>query len=219
MTRELLVLALVLTSSSALAQPRVRQGADPAPSATTDPPTPTDEAAEEQDVPHAWETPVIPVRRNAILVYPWSLINRGLVATYERAMPDARFSLAARTSLAFPAGGDYRSIQIGFSIDARYYPLAKGPFTRWEERAPVGLFLGLRVGVLVTRLTDRRNDRVVGTAERFLFETTLGYRFTIASRVEISPYVGALFYSDRVAGFSSTLRPTASFGFSVGVLF
>lgn len=159
------------------------------------------------------------MRKNAILLYPISLIGRGLVVAYERALPDARFTLFGRLSYASPAGGDLRSHEFGVGVGVRYYVMSKGPFTRWDGRAPVGLFVSVRAGLLRTWVSDRRNGRSLGHADRLSFESTFGYRFTIASRVELSPYVGAMIYSDLEGITPISTRITAVFGATIGALF
>lgn len=169
--------------------------------------------------PRRWEEPVRAVRRNALLLYPIAALRRGVTLGYERAMPDARFGLLLRTSVSFSSAGDFRSAEIEVSVEARYYALARGPFTRWSGRAPVGLYLGMRAGLLHSRLVDRRDDRLLGTLQRLLTEFDLGYRFVVGGRVEIAPWFGALFYADFIADLPAALRPNVSTGATVGWLF
>ncbi len=179
--------------------------------------TADDEPDDPPREPHAWETPVRDAPVQAVSFHPFALMSPGLSVAYERALP-RRFSILGRAAFWAPIGGDYRSRNLGLSAEARWYVLGRGPFTRFHTEAIVGPYLGLRVGVTQTVLVDHRNDRRVGTAQRFALEGSFGFRMAIRGRVEITPYVGALFYSDFLAGMATTMRPSLSWGFSIGAL-
>jgi len=223
MTRLLLGIVLASLSTMAAAQDATPE---PSPTVSAGAPETSDQGAQPTETTgtgdtegRRWRRTIVPVRRNVAFVLPISLVRRGVSGGFERALGDARLALILRGMMAFPAGGDLRSVEFGASVEARFYVLGRGAFTRWDAPANVGLYLGARAGLMVTRLSDRRDGRVLGYGTRVIGEGTLGYRFTIVGRLEFTPFVGAMFYRDRVQGFASRLRPTPSFGFSSGVMF
>jgi hypothetical protein len=159
------------------------------------------------------------VTHNALVLYPASFAERGVMVGYERALANPRLAVLGRFSFAAPLSGDFRSRGTGVGVEGRWYFLGRGPFTRYAGPAPVGPYLGARVHLTTTTLVERATQRRVGSSERLAIELAAGCRFTIVGAIELSPFVGFVLYSDFVDNMAPTLLPSVAFGASVGGMF
>lgn len=215
---------LALLFAVALASPALAQEAS-APPATTPEPATTPQALMPPAPPGSddrarWKRNLRAPTHNALLLYPFAFVDRGFSLAYERAFrADPRFAILGRFAFEAPASADYLSRAVGVGAEGRFYFLGRGPFTRYHGRAPVGPYVGARVSVTTTWLLESKGGSVVGTSERLGMEASFGCRFPIAGIVELTPSIGFLLYTDFVEGIASSVRPTASFGLTVGVLF
>jgi len=155
---------------------------------------------------------------NALYLYPYALLKRGVVLGYERAFGSFPITLTTRFSLDARAREDFRSTAFGVGVGARWYALGKGPFSDWSGDAPVGLFLGARASLRFSFLRTREGDQV-GRATRATAALQLGVRFVGWGVLEVTPYVEGSFHTDFVGHLAPQLRPTGSFGWTLGALF
>lgn len=158
------------------------------------------------------------VTRNAVLAYPFAFLRRGFAFAYERAFPWLGLAVLGRLAYDRQAAGDFRSNALGLSVEARWYFLRRGPFTRYQGPAAVGPYLGLRLGFMDTRLrTDEQS--YVGSSHRLTTELAFGFRMAIASWVDVTPFAAASVNQDYLDGVASPPRTTYGFGLALGLLF
>ncbi len=158
------------------------------------------------------------VTRNAVLAYPFAFLRRGFAFAYERAFPWLGLAVLGRLACDRQAAGDFRSNALGLSVEARWYFLRRGPFTRYHGPAAVGPYLGLRLGFMDTRLrTDEQS--YVGSSHRLTTELAFGFRMAIASWVDVTPFAAASVNQDYLDGVASPARTTYGFGLALGLLF
>ena len=124
----------------------------------------------------------------ASLLLP-SLTNGGVAVQYERFVAPPRLSIATSMGVRYSGGKDYDVIESGFGGECRVWFDGRAPFTHFTGRAMVGPYLGFRVDFGLTHETY--GGHVAGNAMRVAESVSLGYRFAVASRIEITPSLGA----------------------------
>lgn len=230
------LVALALTSAPAFAEEPLAPL--PAPEATP-PEPPRAPAAARADAPlvpplpsaredggtPATSAPDTPRRRgnprNALTVPLVALFNSGFALEYERFFAPPHFSLVTAAGLRSSGGRTLDVLEASFGLEGRLWIWGKGPFSRYDGRAMVGPYLGLRFDYGASRVWTE-SGRGLGSAVRFGEALTFGVRLTVARHVHVTPSVG--FGVRTEIDPSGRLAPLTSFealrmGLAVGALF
>jgi len=150
-----------------------------------------------------------PIREEVIGTQPLALLGRGVSASYERRVLE-RWSVVALGGLRAAALVDFSSRTASIGGELRFWIRRCTPMR--------GPFVALHVGAGHTRLRDDEMGHV-GSATSLSQRADVGWRFTIRSRVSITPTVGLGFREDIDAGpLATTIRPQIAFGLELGWL-
>lgn len=159
--------------------------------------------------------------RNAISVPLVALFNSGLAVEYERFFAPPHFSLVTGAGFRTSGGRTLDVLEASFGLEGRLWIWGKGPFSRFDGRAMVGPYLGLRFDYGATRVWTE-GGRGLGSAVRFGESLNFGVRLTAARHVHVTPSLG--FGVRTEIDPSGRLAPLTSFealrmGLAVGALF
>jgi hypothetical protein len=165
------------------------------------------------------EQPALPPRNALSLEIP-SLFNAGLAIQYERFVLPPIFSVVTGAGMRRSGGDEYDVLDVGFGAEGRFWLLGRAPFSRWDRRAMVGPYLALGLDFGIVR--EWHQGHVLGTTMRVGQHGSVGARFAILRRFEITPSLGAGLRTEidargRLAPWS---RPELiRLGLTAGVLF
>ena len=159
--------------------------------------------------------------KNAFELRPLAVLERGFGVQYERFVKPPKFSIATGLAVRSGALADFRSITIAAGSEVRLWLAGRPPFSAVGRGAMVGPYVGFRLDLGFTQLTDRLEGRSVGSAVTVSESFTFGFRATLWRFFEITPSTGFLLVHDidpsgRIA---SLTHPTMSFGLTWGWMF
>jgi hypothetical protein len=162
-----------------------------------------------------------PQAMNAFELRPLAVLQRGFGVQYERFVLPPKLSIATGLAVRSGALADFRSITISAGSEVRLWLAGRPPFSAVGRGAMVGPYVGFRLDVGYTTLTDRLEDRLVGSAVTLSESFTFGFRATLFRFFEITPSTGFVLVHDidpsgRIA---SLTHPTMSFGLTWGWMF
>ena len=163
-----------------------------------------------------------PAPRHAVSLPLLSLAGGGGIGVQlEQQLRDPRFSVAVAFGARRNAGGDYSSLATSVSVEARYWLKGRALWCDLPARSMVGWFLGARADVARTRTRDTIEDRGIGASLSFAETLTVGYRFAVKRRLEISPSagLGAITEVDTTGRLPAWTRGEARMGVTVGWMF
>lgn len=173
----------------------------------------------------AAEEPVL-APRYVLSLHIMSVALGGAALQLERHTASRRFSAACTLGGRVGAGGDYSAYELTAGAELRWW------FPQWRlTRAPRipflgvcdigGLYVGARFEGGYTRTSAAADGRFVGSTVTAASWLSLGYRFPIRCRVEITPSIsgGAKADIDTRLRLAVWPRFTAAFGLTVGVIF
>lgn len=155
---------------------------------------------------------------SAISVQLPSLNASGMNLQYERfALPDA-WSLAAGLGLRSTAGGDYDSMSMSAGAEIRYWFTGRA-FRSSLRHAMVGPFAAARFDM--GRTTTSMDERTIGTMLTLTETLSLGYRFAMWQRVELTPSLGLALRTDidRHGSLPTATRGTPTLGLTLGWMY
>lgn len=161
-----------------------------------------------------------PPPRHAVSLHLLSLGTRGLALEGERQLR-RRFSAVAGLALRSPARGDYESLSITGSGEARWWITGRAPWTGLAAGAMVGPYLGVRVDASRTATTEAATGRGIGSTLTLAESLTAGYRFAFWGRLEITPKasLGVRHEIDLGGRLAPWTRGALGFAMTAGVLF
>lgn len=158
----------------------------------------------------------------AVSVGLWSLQGlAGLQGQYEQLMANRRWSWIAGGGFRWNAGGDYSSQTLAAGGEARWWILGRAVWAKAPPRSMLGWYLGVRVDLAWTRTHDDVGARTIGQNLALAATGTLGYRFLIAGRVELTPMIGlgVTREFDLTGRLPSWPRGTGRLGLTAGWMF
>ncbi len=158
--------------------------------------------------------------QNAVSLQLASLSARSLAVEYERALWLPRLSLAGGVGARDTADGDYQGTALGAGIEARYWLSGRALWTRLRE-ARVGAYLGARLDVAYSTLTDTVRSERIGTSWSIAESVSFGYRLAFWDRLELTPSAGLAVRTefDGPGRLPPWTRGSLSFGLALGYLF
>jgi hypothetical protein len=148
--------------------------------------------------------------RHAVSVQLATLDTTGINVQGETDLGRRKLSLAVAIGARGAAEADYKSSTVGIGVELR----------RWLRRPTTmgGLYAGVRTDLARTSLTDLMDDRGIGGITTWTLGATLGYRFLIRQRVELTPSVGAGLVVEGGAS-PTTARRAGTVGLTAGIAF
>lgn len=151
-----------------------------------------------------------PIREEVIGTQLFSLVGRGVSASYERRIA-TRWSLVALGGLRAGALEDFSSRTGSIGGEARFWIRRCTPMS--------GPFIALHATAGHTRLTDDEMG-YVGSSTSLSHRADIGWRFTIKNRVSLAPTAGIGLRADvdSTGQLATTVRPQVAFGFELGWL-
>lgn len=159
--------------------------------------------------------------KNVIELRPLAVLERGFGVQYERFVLPPKFSIATGLAVRSGALADFRSFTIAGGSEVRVWIAGRPPFSAVGRGAMVGPYVGFRLDLGWTTLTDRLEDRSIGSTVTISESLTFGFRATLWRFFEITPSTGFVLVHDidpsgRIA---SLTHPTMSFGLTWGWMF
>lgn len=155
--------------------------------------------------------------QNAVSARLPAFFSHGVALNYERFLP-LEGSIGAGLGVRKTAGGDYASTTVTATTEARWWPFGEGPFGCRGRYEMIGLYVGLRLDVGLTSVSDRLEDRHIGTAWTFATSSWLGWRFMI-DRVEITPGMATMLITEAAGGIDYYTRVTFAYDLTAGWMF
>ena len=155
--------------------------------------------------------------KNAISARIPTFFAHGVALNYERFLP-LEGSVGAGLAVRKTAGGDYSSTTVVATTEARWWPFGTGPFGCRGRYEMIGLYTGIRLDVGATSVTDRIDDRHIGTAWTIATSAWLGWRFMI-DRLEITPGAATMVITEAGGGLDHYARVTFAYDLTVGWMF
>lgn len=145
----------------------------------------------------------------------------GIGVQLEQKLAAPRWSIAVALAARGNAGGDYSSLATTISVEARYWLRGHAVWCDLPARSAVGWFAGARLDMTRVRTRDTIDDRSLGSSLGFAEALTLGYRFAVKRRVEITPSIGLGVKSevDTSGRLPSWTRGDGRIGLTLGWLF
>lgn len=152
-----------------------------------------------------------------------SLSVSGLSMQYENfLLPKHSLSLAGAASFRRNAsGGDYSSYSYGLGVELRYWFRKRAIWSSIAGQTMIGPYVGARFDLTHLRVKDELENRRIGGALTIAESLTLGYRFLIKERVEVTPSVefSARTETDTSGRLGAWTRYAFGVGLSAGYLF
>lgn len=160
-------------------------------------------------------------RLNAVSLHLLSLDARALSVGYERFVLPPRISLLALGGVRDAAGGDYSGWTLSGGAAIRYWVTNFAPSSGLGPGNMVGLFVAAQLNLARTTLRDEVAGQSLSPTLTIAEQLTIGYRFAIRGRVEITPTTGLALRHDFVSGarLPAWTRGAAVFGLTIGGLF
>ena len=148
--------------------------------------------------------------RHAISLHLLSLDTRGLAIEGERRLRP-RLSAVAGLALRAPAGGDYESLAITGSGEARW----------WIKGAITGPYLGARIDLSRASIRAVDGGQRIGQTLTVAESLTAGWRFAFWGRLEITPSasLGLRHEIDLDGRLAPWTRASLGLALTAGVLF
>lgn len=161
--------------------------------------------------------------RNTVSVHPLSLSWNGVAIEYERFIAPPNFSLALGAGYRSSASSrsDYASDNWATGVELRYWAWSGARPYGVARKAMVGPYLGAQIDVSWLRMEHRKTQRYVGGNISLSEVASLGWRFAVARRVELTPSfgVGARTDFDPDGRLSPWTRWLVRGSLTLGVLF
>lgn len=159
--------------------------------------------------------------KNAIELRPLAVLGRGFGVQYERFVLPPKFSIATGLAVRSAALADFRSFTIAAGSEVRLWLAGRPPFSAVGRGAMVGPYVGFRLDLGWTTLTDRLEDRSIGSTVMISESFTFGFRATLWRFFEITPSTGFVLVHDidPSGRLASLTHPTMSFGLTWGWMF
>jgi hypothetical protein len=181
-------------------------------------------AATAADVSATTPPPPEPAYLHSIEVALPSLdTGRGLVAGYERWLPERGWSYELRGELRESASGDYTGVRAGAGVEGRWF--WRAPRGAWLSVLPAnnmaGWFVGAGAYVAADFTHDDEDHRWLGSALQLGVVGRVGYRIVPWRQLAITPSAGLELQRDiDLSGrLSGATRGGLAYGLDVGWLF
>jgi hypothetical protein len=180
-------------------------------------------AATAADVSASAPPLALPFDQSIEVAVPSLDTGRGLVAGYERWLPDRRWSYELRGEFRESAAGDYTGLRAGIGVEARWF--WRAPRGAWLSVLPpnnmAGWFLAAGSYVAADFTHDDEDHRWLGSALQLGVVGRIGYRIVPWRQLAITPSAGLELQRDidlsgRLAGAT---RGGLAYGLDVGWLF
>jgi hypothetical protein len=155
--------------------------------------------------------------KNAVSARLPAFFAHGVALNYERFLP-LEGSLSGGLAVRKTAGGDYSSTTVVATTEARWWPFGEGPFGCRGRYEMIGFYVGLRLDVGATSLTDRLEDRHIGTAWTIATSSWLGWRFMF-DHLEVTPGVATMVITEAGGGIDYYTRVTFAYDLTAGWMF
>ena len=158
--------------------------------------------------------------RNAVSIYPWSLLGPGVALQYERYAFPRWVSVVTGAGFRMSGEKDYGSFSFSTALEGRLWFVGSAPFTTVGERAMVGPYFAARADVTWTRLWRDRDSKVIGTTLEHEETLLFGHRF-VAGPVEVTPLLGGGITTqiDPSGRLATASRWVLKAGLTLGILF
>jgi hypothetical protein len=157
---------------------------------------------------------------NAVSVPLLAVLDGGLAVQYERFVAPPRVSVATSLGARASGGHDFDTLEGSFGTEPRLWLIGKEPFSRFVGPAMVGPYLGFRLDVGITRVSQE--GRFCGSSVAIAEALLLGVRFVFVRHVELTPNfgIGVRTEFDPSGRLAAWTRPElVRFGLAAGVLF
>ena len=154
---------------------------------------------------------------NVVSVQLAAFLATGVDVQLERYLPDPRWSLAVSLGVRPLVQHDFRGVTLSTGFEARRFVWSP-ILSQVEGVTRGGLFVFGRLDASYSQL-NRLDSQVVGRGLRVSPSLGVGYRFIPVWRIELTPsFGGALDTQLDFGGSTALVRPTCTFGLTVGLI-
>lgn len=122
----------------------------------------------------------------AVSLYPLALGTSSLAAQYEQFVIPGLYSVVGGVGTRLANEGDFRLFAFSLGVEGRRW---FAPNACQKGRAPQGLFLSTRLDIATQNLRDAVARERVGSSLIFAETMSIGWRFVLWQKAELSPLV------------------------------